>query len=267
MCIIIVVMKNFIFVLGLVGVLCLAFGGEKDTHQIIYQTIYQKKVVAKPKVPVSNQPAYIQQSYSREYYYKSCMTGHRKPITSVEAMAKDIADQLVCSELMPIRAPIGVSVIVDLNRLHETTDFGRLLSEDLISELQRKNMAVIDIRSQTFMLINPQGEFYLSRNINNLRKEYKIGYVLVGTYSVGDYSTSVNARIIDASNGLVVATAHASIPTQIISDLLYNSSQSVPELQIRGSSMAPSYQNVAQATIPPALVPQVKRRSPENFKK
>ena len=260
-------MKNFIFMLGLVGVLCLAFGGEKDTHQVIYQTIYQKKVVAEPKIPASNQPAYIQQSYSREYYYKSCMMGHEKPITSVDEMAKDIANQLVCSELTPIRAPIGVSVIVDLNKLHQTTDFGRLLSEDLISQLQRKNMAVIDIRAQTFMLINPKGEFYLSRNINNLRKEYKIGYVLVGTYSVGDYSTSVNARIIDVSNGLVVATAHASIPTQIISDLLYNSSQSVPELQIRGSSMVPSYQNVAQVTSVPAQTTSEVKPSSKSVKK
>ena len=68
-------------------------------------------------------------------------------------------------------------------------------------------MAVIDIMAQTFMLINDKGEFYLSRNTNNLRKEYKIGYVLMGTYSVGDHSTSVNARIVDVSNGLVVATA------------------------------------------------------------
>ncbi|MGC8678095.1 MAG: hypothetical protein ACP5UF_07785 [Hydrogenobaculum sp.] len=44
-------MKNFIFVLGFVGVLCLAFSGEKDTHQVIYQTIYQKRVVDEPKVP------------------------------------------------------------------------------------------------------------------------------------------------------------------------------------------------------------------------
>ncbi|MGC8678096.1 MAG: FlgO family outer membrane protein [Hydrogenobaculum sp.] len=195
------------------------------------------------------------------------MMGHEKPITSVDEMAKYIADQLVCSELTPIRALIGVSVIADLNKIHQTTDFGRLLSEDLISQLQRKNMAVIDIRAQTFMLINPKGEFYSSRNINNLRKEYKIGYVLVGTYSVGDYSTSVNARIIDVSNGLVVATAHSSIPTQIINDLFYNSSQSVSELQLRGSSMAPSYQNVAQATPPPAIVSQVKQQSPENSKK
>ncbi len=254
-------MKRFIGILtGLIGVFYLAFGGEKDVHQIIYQTIYQKKVVPKstPNILQTNQPAYIQQSYNREYYYKSCMMNHQEPITSVYAMAKEIANQLVCSELTPIRAPIGVSVIVDLNRLHETTDFGRLLSEDLISELQRKNMAVIDIRSQTFMLINPAGEFYLSRNINNIRKAYKIGYVLVGTYSVGDYSTSVNARIIDASNGLVVATAHASIPTQIISDLLYNSNQSVPELEIRGSSMVPSYQNVAQATVQPPAPPAEK---------
>ena len=129
------------------------------------------------------------------------MMGHEKPITNVDEMAKDIANQLVCSELTPIRAPIGVSVIVDLNKLHQTTDFGRLLSEDLISQLQRKNMAVIDIKAQNFMLINPKGEFYLSRNINNLRKEYKIGYVLVGTYSVGNYSTSVNVKMIDASNG------------------------------------------------------------------
>jgi len=255
------------FFIGLVGVLYLAFGGEKDTHQIIYQTIYQKKVMTKPKMSSVNQPAFIQQSYNREYYYKSCMANHQKHIISVYDMAKYIANQLVCSELAPIRAPIGVSVIVDLNRLHQTTDFGRLLSEDLISELQRKNMAVIDMRAQTFMLINPKGEFYLSRDVNNLRKEYKIGYVLVGTYSVGDYLTSVNARIIDATNGLVVATAHASIPTQIISDLLYNSNQSIPELQIRGSSMAPSYQNLAQAAPLPTQEVKPSNSSNQSIKK
>jgi len=245
--------KIVLIVIALVGSIS-AFAGDKDIHQTIYQTVYQKNVTQQPSLPKTNQPFYIQQSYSRDYYYKTCMAGHEQPITSVETMARNIANQLVCSELNPIKEPVGVSVIVDLNKLHQTTDFGRLLSEDLISELQRKNMAVIDIRAQTFMLINDKGEFYLSRNTNNLRKEYKIGYVLVGTYSVGDYSTSVNARIVDVSNGLVVATAHASIPTGIISDLLYNSSQSVPELQLRDNDMsAPLY--AAPPPPPPPTTP------------
>jgi hypothetical protein len=65
----------------------------------------------------------------------------------------------------------------------------------------------------------------------------------------------------------VVATAHASIPTQIISDLLYNSSQSVPELQLRGSSMVPSYQNVAQVTSVPAQTTSEVKPSSKSVKK
>lgn len=223
-----------------------------------------------------SQPGYIQQSYNRDYYYHMCMKSHERPITSVYMMAKDIANQLICSELMPIKMPIGVSVIVDLNRLHQTTDFGRLLSEDLISELQRKNMAVVDLRSQTFMLINNKGEFYLSRNIKNLRAEYRLGYVLVGTYSVGDYDTSVNARIIDVSNGFVVASAHASIPTRIINDLLYNEPSNVPTLELKGSDNVsmnvmpqivpappppPVYQSTT-ITAPPTLI----KKTPESSK-
>ncbi len=231
--------KVFLFLGLMVGVTYLGFGGEKDAHQVIYQTIYQKKVIKKAETPKVNQPAYINESYTRDYYYHACMKAHQqKPITSVYRMAKNITDQLVCSELTPIRAPIGVSVIVDLNNLRQTTDFGRLLSEDLISELQRKNMAVVDIRSQTFMLINHQGEFYLSRSVKNLRDQYRLGYILVGTYSVGNFTTDVNARIINAQTGFVIATAHTSIPTQIVSDILYNSAQNIPTIELRGTPLS-----------------------------
>lgn len=200
-----------------------------------------------------NQPVYIQQAYNRDYYYHICMENHKERVISVYAMAKNITNQLICSETTPINAPIGVSVIVDLNKLHQTTDFGRLLSEDLISELQRKNMSVIDIRAQTFLLINDKGEFYLSRDINNLRKKYKLGYILVGTYSVGQFNTTVNARIVDATNGFVVATAHSSIPTQIISDLLYNPPSSIPEIQLRSSNEQPNQNNISMNVTP--LIP------------
>ena len=53
-----------------------------------------------PSLPKTNQPFYIQQSYSRDYY-KTCMAGHEQPITSIETMAGNIANQLVCSELNP----------------------------------------------------------------------------------------------------------------------------------------------------------------------
>ncbi len=213
------------------------------------------------------QPGYIQQSYNRDYYYHVCMRNHNRPITSVYTMAKDIANQLVCSELIPMKMPIGVSVIVDLNSLHETTNFGRLLSEDLISELQRKNMAVVDLRSQTFMLINNKGEFYLSRDIKNLRKQYRLGYVLVGTYSVGDYSTSVNARIIDVLNGFVIASAHASIPTSIINDLLYNEPSTVPTLELKGSNnnnnISMMYQYLPPTPPPTPMVQAPQKVSPK----
>ena len=71
--------KIALIVIALVGSIS-AFAGDKDVHQTIYQTVYQKNVTQQPSLPKTNQPFYIQQSYSRDYY-KTCMAGHEQPIT------------------------------------------------------------------------------------------------------------------------------------------------------------------------------------------
>ncbi len=148
-------------------------------------------------------------------------------------MAVNIVDQLINTELMPIKKPVGVTVIVDLNRLNSTTDFGRLLSEDIMTNLERAAMAVIDLRAQKFISINNNGEFYLSRNIKKIRDQYGLGYILVGTYSVSDYIKEVNVRLIDASSGYIVSTAHSSIPTAVIEPYLYNSASPTPLIELK----------------------------------
>lgn len=175
-------------------------------------------------------------SYDQCLFGDNCIKKEQRKILNVDDMAVNIVDQLINTKLMPIKKPVGVTVIVDLNRLNSTTDFGRLLSEDIMTNLERAGMAVIDLRAQKFISINNNGEFYLSRNIKKIRDQYGLGYILVGTYSVSDYITEVNVRLIDASSGYIVATAHSSIPTAVIEPYLYNSASPTPLIELKQGS-------------------------------
>jgi len=78
---------------------------------------------------------------------------------------------------------ITVTSFVDLKHLNKTSQFGRVLSESLFSELFIRGFNLSDFRGQHAISINANGEFYITRNIEKLQSEVSNTYILVGTYS------------------------------------------------------------------------------------
>lgn len=117
-----------------------------------------------------------------------------------------------------------ITSFTNLNRLSETTPFGRLVAENLIHELQVRKWQVFEVRLTKDIIINETGEFSLSRDINRLRDQYKIGGIVTGTYSVTGNNIIVNARVIDINSGVVVSSAQANMPLNWFTDelLLHN---------------------------------------------
>lgn len=116
-----------------------------------------------------------------------------------------------------------VTSFTNLNKLSETTPFGRLVAENLIHELQVRKWQVFEVRLTKDIVINEAGEFSLSRDIKKLRDQYNIGGIVTGTYSVADGHIVLNARVIDINTGLVVSTGQIHIPSNWYTDaLLYN---------------------------------------------
>lgn len=113
-----------------------------------------------------------------------------------------------------------VTSFVNLNRLSETTPFGRLVAENIIHELQVRKWQVFEVRLTKDIVINESGEFSLSRDIKKLRDQYKIGGIVAGTYSVSGGHIIVNSRVIDINTGLVVSSGQIHLPVTWFTDEL-----------------------------------------------
>jgi len=56
----------------------------------------------------------------------------------------------------------------------------------MLSELHKIGFKVLDFHGKDAMLVNKDGEFYITRDITKLKDEINNANILVGTYSLFD---------------------------------------------------------------------------------
>ena len=101
-----------------------------------------------------------------------------------------------------------VSSFVNLNDLYKTSALGRVIGEEVVNELQRAGIDVIDVRKTPAILVQQKsGEFGLSRDMEELPYIHEAHATVVGTYSEAAGQLFVNARMLRNSDGLVMASA------------------------------------------------------------
>jgi TolB-like protein len=131
---------------------------------------------------------------------------------TVNATITDLAKQLKKSAKLKKgdKGSIAVTTFVDLNLLEKTTYFGRSLAESMFNELFIRGFNVSDFRGKNAISINSKGEFYITRDIKNIKsQEISNTYVLVGTYTKIGRNILINVRIIDNNSGNLVASARS----------------------------------------------------------
>jgi len=117
-----------------------------------------------------------------------------------------LADQIHAYFRGNISGPVAVTTFVNIDDLYQSSTFGRVLAEQVISELAMRGYNVIEVRQSDSMQINAiGGEFGLSRDTSTLRANRDLSAIVVGTYAVSPVRVYVNARIIDPTNSLVVS--------------------------------------------------------------
>lgn len=130
---------------------------------------------------------------------------------------KNLADQLDINAVGKIPSnQYIVTSFTNLDKIDDTMALGRLISENLIYGLQKHKWHIIEIRLAKGVEVNAAGEFFLSRDINKLRDEYKISGVVTGTYSVADGNLTINARVIDVNTGVVISSAQTYLPVAML---------------------------------------------------
>ncbi len=102
--------------------------------------------------------------------------------------------------------PIGVTTFVNIDDLYTSSTFGRMVGEQLMSELAMKGFDVIELRhTDALQFLDTSGEFALSRDVRAVRPERNLAAVVVGTYVSSPERVYLNARLIDPSSSLVLS--------------------------------------------------------------
>lgn len=117
-----------------------------------------------------------------------------------------LADQIESYYRGSNPGPIGVTTFVNLDDLYTSSTFGRMYGEQLMSELAMRGFDVVELRhADALQFISNEGEFALSRQSGQIRRERQLGGVVVGTYVVSPSRVYVNARLIDPASSLVLS--------------------------------------------------------------
>lgn len=135
-----------------------------------------------------------------------------------------LADQIHAYFRGSTRGPIGVATFVDLDNLYESSSFGRMLGEQIMSELVMRGYNVIELRrAQSIQILEYQGELGLSREVPLLKDWQDLSGVIVGTYVVSPVRVYLNVRLIDPASSVVLSAGSVEMAkTSEIARLLRN---------------------------------------------
>jgi len=130
------------------------------------------------------------------------------------AVAYAATDSLLQSLSTPLLRDEGiiVSTLVDLNQLHHSSALGRLLSEHIAARLTQQAYTVLEVRLQHDLLYREQdGEFVLSRLVEDLRKTHPVANLVLGTYSIAEDKIYLNIKLVN-ERSVSLASHSFSLP-------------------------------------------------------
>jgi TolB-like protein len=117
-----------------------------------------------------------------------------------------LADQIDRHYRGSVPGPIGVTTFVNIDDLYASSTFGRMVGEQLMSELTMKGFDVVELRhADALQFLDTSGEFALSRDARAVRPTRNLSAVVVGTYTTSPERVYVNARLVDPATSLVLS--------------------------------------------------------------
>lgn len=128
-------------------------------------------------------------------------------------IAKNLRRDL--KEWKPSEITVLMTTIVPVDDLSMATSFGRLCTEQLITELDMQGFTVIEARkTESYLMRDKQGEFSLSRDPRWIGAEFNADVVLVGSYVKAGNQALINVRMVSVSDSRVLAASSAMMNLQ-----------------------------------------------------
>ncbi len=101
----------------------------------------------------------------------------------------------------------------NINNLTQSSSFGRVTSQQLVSQFTASGYSVVDMLLRNNVYVSQvQGEFLLSREVSAISAEHNAQLVLVGTYAVGSSNVFVTAKLIRAIDSVIIASHDYVLP-------------------------------------------------------
>jgi TolB-like protein len=161
---------------------------------------------------------------SLDPYKKLFIQQSRHPIGNLNSMLIFLADQLdINNDSKYFSQPTIVTSFVSLNNLKETSQLGRLISESLMHELQVRKWSVVEVKMSRNMAINKKGEFYLSRDVDEIKKTFRARSIVTGTYVVSDDTVIINAKVLNIDSGILLSSAQVAVPLDSVASMVFES--------------------------------------------
>ncbi len=101
----------------------------------------------------------------------------------------------------------------DIDNLENSSTFGRIVAQQIGSVFSNQGYNIIEMLLRGNVYIGKgEGEFLLSRALKDLSAEHDAQAVIVGIYAVGSKSVYVTAKLIQASDSIVLASEDFVLP-------------------------------------------------------
>ena len=101
----------------------------------------------------------------------------------------------------------------DIDNLENSSTFGRIVAQQIGSVFSSQGYKIIEMLLRGNVYIGKgEGEFLLSRALKDLSAEHDAQAVIVGIYAVGSKSVYVTAKLIQASDSIILASEDFVLP-------------------------------------------------------
>lgn len=102
--------------------------------------------------------------------------------------------------------PVLVATFVDVDQLEHSSTLGRAITEQASTRLVQLGFPVVEVKLRASLFVKQDtGELLLSREIGQIAREQSARAVLVGTYAVGKRAVHINAKLVDPTQGTILA--------------------------------------------------------------
>lgn len=127
-------------------------------------------------------------------------------------LGEDVTDTLIKQSFPPLLPrqldqPVLITTPVDNNDLTDTSSFGRSLQNHILSRFVQQGFVVKEAKLRRDVLIKArEGEFMLSRHLDELADKQRAQAVVVGTYSLAGRIMYLSVRLVSPGDRTILAS-------------------------------------------------------------